>query len=76
MTCVRWFPEQTGDGVWRAEHQCVCGLPGLPACHERQRPDTVRGDGQRGREVHEEENLQMGLRPQRFITWSRLGLII
>ena len=63
-TCCRALrvPEQTGDGVWRAEHQRVCGLPWLPARHEGQRPDPVRGHWRRGGEVHEEENLQMGLR--------------
>ena len=75
MCCAICVAEQTGDGVWPAEHQRVCGLPGVPARHEGQRPDTVRGHRQRGGEVHEEENLQMGLMGgQCFIISSMLYL--
>lgn len=53
--------EQAGDGVRPGEHLSVRGLPGLPSRHEGQRPGALRSHRQRGGEVHEEEDLQVGL---------------
>lgn len=59
--------EQTSDGDGTGGHNSVCGLPGLHARNQRERA-ALRGRGQPGREIHEEEDLQVGLRKTVSVT--------
>lgn len=70
---LRCFSEYPRDGVWTSEHHLVRGLPRLHARHERQRPAAVRGHRRRGRELHEEEDFQMGLRaPSMMVFYNNM----
>lgn len=60
LSLLLLFTEQTSDGVRTGGHHAVRGLPGLHARHQRERA-ALRGRGQPGREIHEEEDLQVGL---------------